>query len=192
MPDTETIADRLKRVRLLAMDVDGVLTDGRVILVGESEESKQFHILDGLGVQLAMLGGLVVVWISGRKSAIVERRADELGVTHLYQGVANKSTVIAELIARYNVNQSQIAYMGDDLNDLPAFSLAGVKFAPANAVAEIKGLADFVTERNGGEGAVREACDVILKAQERWNDAVTAYLSRLLQPPEPPPAAHNG
>jgi 3-deoxy-D-manno-octulosonate 8-phosphate phosphatase (KDO 8-P phosphatase) len=90
---------------------------------------------------------------------------------------------MAELIAKYAVNQSQVAYIGDDLNDIPAFSLAGVKFAPANAVAEIKGLTDFVTERNGGEGAVREVVDVILKAQDKWNDAVTAYLSRLLQPP---------
>ena len=182
MADEEAVAERLKRVRLLAMDVDGVLTDGRIILVGEDEESKQFHIQDGLGIQLAQLGGLTVAWISGRKSAIVERRAKELGVTHLYQGTANKSAVLAELIAAYSVNQSQIAFIGDDLNDLPAYSLAGVKFAPANAVAQIKGLADFVTERNGGEGAVREVCDVILKAQDKWNDAVTAYLSRLLQP----------
>ena len=181
MADQENVTERLKRVRLLAMDVDGVLTDGKIVLVGDDGESKAFHIQDGLGIQLAMHGGMVVAWISGRKSAIVERRAKELGVTHLYQGAANKSAVIAELIAAYSVHQAQIAYIGDDLNDLPAFSLAGVKFAPANAVAEIKGLADFVTERRGGEGAVREVCDVILKAQERWNPAVTAYLSTLMQ-----------
>ena len=177
----DSAAEKLKKVRLLAMDVDGVLTDGRISLVGDSEESKQFHIQDGLGIQLAVHGGLVVAWITGRTSSIVERRANELGVTHLHQGCSNKSVVLAELIAKYSVNQSQIAYMGDDLNDIPAFSLAGVKFAPSNAVAEIKGLADFVTERNGGEGAVREMCDVILKAQDRWNDAVTAYLGKLMR-----------
>ena len=125
-----------------------------------------------------------VVWISGRKSAVVERRSAELGVTHLYQGAANKSAVLAELMGAYALNQSNMAYVGDDLNDLPAFSLAGVKFAPANAMAEIKAVADFVTERPGGQGAVREVCDVILKAQGKWNDAVSVYLSKLLQPPE--------
>jgi 3-deoxy-D-manno-octulosonate 8-phosphate phosphatase (KDO 8-P phosphatase) len=181
MADENSIGERLKKVRLLAMDVDGVLTDGRIVLVGTDAESKEFHILDGLGIQLALNGGLIVAWISGRNSALVERRARELGVTHLYQTTANKSAALAELIASYNVNQAQIAFIGDDLNDIPAFSLAGVKFAPSNAVAEIKALADFVTEKRGGEGAVREVCDVILKAQDSWNDAVTRYLSGLLQ-----------
>ena len=181
MTDENSIGERLKKVRLLAMDVDGVLTDGRIVLVGADAESKEFHILDGLGIQLALNGGLIVAWISGRNSALVERRAKELGVTHLFQTTANKSAALAELIASYNVNQAQIAFIGDDLNDIPAFSLAGVKFAPANAVAEIKALADFVTEKKGGEGAVREVCDVILKAQDKWNDAVTRYLSGLLQ-----------
>ena len=181
MTDENSIGERLKKVRLLAMDVDGVLTDGRIVLVGADAESKEFHILDGLGIQLALNGGLIVAWISGRNSALVERRAMELGVTHLFQTTANKSAALAELIASYNVNQAQIAFIGDDLNDIPAFTLAGVKFAPANAVAEIKALADFVTEKKGGEGAVREVCDVILKAQDKWNDAVTRYLSGLLQ-----------
>src|SRR5437870_6783635 len=169
----ESPQDKLSLVRLIAMDVDGVLTDGGIYLDGKESESKRSHIADGLGIQLAVQAGLVVVWISGRESDVVQRRADELGVTHLYQKTSNKSAVLAELIGKYSLNQSNIAYVGDDLNDLPAFSLAGVKFAPANAVTEIKALADFVTEKSGGEGAIREVCDVILKAQGKWNDAVS-------------------
>jgi 3-deoxy-D-manno-octulosonate 8-phosphate phosphatase (KDO 8-P phosphatase) len=173
--------DKLTFIRLIAMDVDGVLTDGKIDLSGDSEENKTFHVLDGLGIQLAINAGLVVAWISGRESKIVEKRANELGVTHLFQRASNKSAAIAELIGSYALSQANIAYIGDDLNDLPAYSLAGCKFAPANAVSEIKALADFVTERPGGSGAVREVCDVILKAQGKWNDAVTIYLSHLMQ-----------
>ena len=176
------LQSRLSGIRLIAMDVDGVLTDGAIELVHPEGESKRFHTLDGLGIQLAIHAGLLVAWISGRASALVERRATELGVHHLFQLAANKSAAIAELMGAYALTQANVAYVGDDLNDLPAFSLAGVKFAPAGAVAEIKALADFVTERPGGQGAVREVCDVILKAQGKWNDAVTLYLAGLLKP----------
>ena len=180
MADPETAHERLNHIRLLAMDVDGVLTDGKILLAADGSETKQFNIQDGLGIRLALLGGITVVWISGRSSPTVERRAEELGVTHLFESARNKSAVIAELLGQYALTQSNVAYVGDDLNDLPAFSLAGVKFAPSDAITEIKALADFVTERRGGDGAVREVCDVILKAQEKWNDAVTRYLAELL------------
>jgi 3-deoxy-D-manno-octulosonate 8-phosphate phosphatase (KDO 8-P phosphatase) len=182
MSDQTTVQDRLQPVRLIAMDVDGVLTDGTVMLIGEEEESKQFNIQDGLGIRLALNAGMIVAWISGRSSKVVKRRATELGVTRLYENTSNKSAAIAELIGAYSLTQANVAYIGDDLNDLPAYSLAGVKFAPANAIAEIKALADFVTERQGGMGAAREAIDVILKAQGKWHDAVTDYLAGLLQP----------
>jgi 3-deoxy-D-manno-octulosonate 8-phosphate phosphatase (KDO 8-P phosphatase) len=183
MSETEqaSLAERIGSIRLLAMDVDGVLTDGGILLSGAESEIKRFNVADGLGVQLALCAGLVVVWISGRASEAVERRAQELGVSHLYQNAANKSAPLAELMETYTLSSAHVAYIGDDLNDLPAYSLAGVKFAPASAVPEIKGLADFITERAGGEGAVREVCDVILKTQGRWNDALTQYLARLLQ-----------
>ena len=181
MSDTAIPQSKLLAIRLIAMDVDGVLTDGSIELSVDSPEMKRFHILDGLGIQLAINAGLVVAWITGRESAVVEARAKELGITHLYQKTANKSAAIAELIGAYALNQANVAYIGDDLNDIPAFSLAGCKFAPANAISEIKALADFVTERPGGAGAVREVCDVILKAQGKWNDAVSVYLARLLQ-----------
>jgi 3-deoxy-D-manno-octulosonate 8-phosphate phosphatase (KDO 8-P phosphatase) len=177
-PSTE---ERLAAIRLLAMDVDGVLTNGSILLTADGEENKQFHVADGLGIRLALEAGLVVAWISSRTSAVVAQRAAELKISHLYQNVANKSKALAELIGAYTLQTHNVAYIGDDLNDLPAYSLAGVKFAPANAVNEIKGIADFVTEKRGGEGAVREVCDVLLKAQGKWNDAVTRYLAHLLQ-----------
>lgn len=176
-----SVQERLASIRLLAMDVDGVLTDGGLFFTGEGEETKRFHVADGLGLQLVMYAGLTVAWISGRSSPAVERRARELGVKHLYQETANKSVALAELLGLYTLTSANIAYIGDDLNDLPAFSIAGVKFAPANAAPEIKGLADFITERPGGSGAVREVCDVILKSQDKFNDSLTHYLSRLLQ-----------
>lgn len=173
--------ERLAAIRLLAMDVDGVLTDGGIFLTAEGE-SKRFHVADGLGLRLALNGGLIVAWISGRASVVVERRAAELGITHLYQGASNKSAPMAELMGRYTLSAAHVAYVGDDWNDLPAFSVAGVKFAPANAAPEIKALADYVTEREGGSGAVREICDTLLKAQGRWNTALEQYLAGLLQP----------
>lgn len=177
----QNFAERLSVVRLLAMDVDGVLTDGSLTLGGAEGETKRFHVQDGLGIQLVRHGGLRVAWISGRQSAVVERRAEELGIDHLYQKVTNKSVPLAELRNAYALTEAQIAYIGDDVNDLPAFGSVGVRFAPANAVPEIKGAADFVTEREGGQGAVREVCDTLLKAQGVYNDALTVYLAALLQ-----------
>jgi 3-deoxy-D-manno-octulosonate 8-phosphate phosphatase (KDO 8-P phosphatase) len=175
------IKEKLSSIRLIAMDIDGVLTDGTVEIASDGPEIKRFHVADGLGLQLAMNAGLIVVWISGRASEIVEKRAQELGVTHLFERTPNKSVPLAELMGRYTLASVNIAYMGDDLNDLPAFSLAGAKFAPANAVTEIKALADFVTTVEGGRGAVREMCDTILRAQGRYNDALTVYLAGLLK-----------
>lgn len=173
---------KLNAIKLLAMDVDGVLTDGGIILDAEGAEVKRFSVLDGLGLQLVMLSGMPVAWISGRKSTVVEIRATEIGITHLVQDCRNKSKALEDLIARYELDIEEVAYIGDDLNDLPAFRMAGVRFAPANAVAEIIGSADFVTEKAGGAGAVREVCDVILKAQDAWTEAVTVYLAKLISP----------
>jgi 3-deoxy-D-manno-octulosonate 8-phosphate phosphatase, YrbI family len=179
-----SIQDKLGAIRLIAMDIDGVLTDGTVELVPEGPEVKRFHVADGLGLRLVMNAGFQVAWISGRASEVVQKRAAELSITHLFEKTPNKSIPLAELMGRFTLSSDNIAYMGDDLNDLPAFSLAGAKFAPANAVNEIKALADFVTTHNGGAGAVREMCDAILKAQGRYNDALTIYLAGLLKTEE--------
>ena len=179
--NTDVLAS-LKNVRMIALDVDGTLTNGVVTYSSDGSETKQFHIADGLGLQLAIQAGLVVAWITGRTSETVQRRADELNIHHTLMGVSNKAAALAELRGAYDLSAMNIAYMGDDLNDLPAFSVAGVRFAPSNAVAEIKSVADFVTEREGGSGAVREMIDAILKAQGLYTDALTLYLGELLRP----------
>ncbi len=176
------LLSKLSAVRLLAMDVDGVLTCGEIEVNSDGFETKRFHVADGLGIQLCLLAGLQVAWISGRSSEAVSRRAAELNIPHLTMGCANKAKAVAELIGRFTLQPENVAYIGDDLNDLPALSLAGVRFAPSNAISEVKALADMVTERSGGCGAVREVCDVILKAQEKWNGAVEIYLAGLLRP----------
>lgn len=180
-PQLEATAEKLRHVKLLAMDVDGVLTDGAIWLESDGSEAKRFNVADGLGTVLMLKAGLLVVWISGRQSVAVEKRAAELSITHLFQGARNKSRVIAQLMETYALDSSNIAYIGDDLNDLPAFATAGVRFAVANAASEVKAVADFVTSNTGGGGAVREVCDVILKAQNRWASAVESYLSEILQ-----------
>ncbi|MEP6756482.1 MAG: HAD hydrolase family protein [Chthonomonadales bacterium] len=182
MPDAVTVAEKLASVKMIVLDVDGVLTDGVITYGSDGSETKSFHINDGLGIQLARHAGLIIAWITGRESSAVNRRAEELKIHHLFTGIANKSIPLAQLMATYEFTAKNIAYMGDDLNDLPALSLAGVKFAPANAVPEILAHADFVTIKSGGSGAVREMCDTILKSQDTFTDALTAYLSEVLHP----------
>jgi len=180
-----TLEQKLLAVRLLAMDVDGVLTDGGIIVNGDGTETKRFHVADGLGIQLVLYAGIPVAWVSGRESAAVAKRAEELGVTHLYQGARNKSAALAELMGRYALTPANVAFIGDDWNDLPAYSIAAVKFAPSNAATGIKAQADFITEKAGGAGAVREVCDLILKAQSKQTPALEQYFARLLQPESP-------
>lgn len=172
----------LTRVRLLALDVDGTLTDGTVTFTDDGRELKTFNIHDGLGIVMASLVGLQIAWITGRTSPMVERRARELGVFHLLQGVRDKSRALSELAARLGVAPDAIAFMGDDWNDLPAFEVAGVCIAPANADAELLEAAHYVTKRNGGHGAVRDAITAILQARGEYGIAKTLYLTSLSAP----------
>jgi 3-deoxy-D-manno-octulosonate 8-phosphate phosphatase (KDO 8-P phosphatase) len=169
----------MKDVRYIMMDVDGTLTDGSVIIDSEGLESKRFHISDGLGIRLAQEAGLEVVVLSGRKSAAVTKRMRELRVKRVYQGVANKAEVIAKLKADLEIVDEQIAFIGDDINDLPAFSQVGVKIAVGDGSPLLRDRADYVTRRPGGYGAVREAIEEILRAQETLGLAVQKYLTSL-------------
>lgn len=182
MSEPAQLQHLLARVRLLALDVDGTLTDGAVTFTDDGRELKTFHIHDGLGIVMASLVGLQIAWITGRTSPIVERRARELGVLHLLQGVRDKSRVLTELAARLGVAPDAVAYMGDDWNDLPAFEVAGVRIAPANADAELLEAAHYVTKRNGGQGAVRDAITAILQARGEYGIAKTLYLTSLSAP----------
>src|SRR5688572_4488108 len=175
--------ERLMPLRLLAMDVDGVLTEGGITWSafpdGSLYESKTFSVKDGLGISLAIAAGLHIAWITGRQSALVNRRAQELKVTHLCQGARDKRAVLAAYAKGHGLTSEQVLYIGDDLNDLPAFEFAAVKVAVADAVAELKSAADWVTVAPGGRGAVREVIDAVLAAQGIKDEAVGTFLARL-------------
>lgn len=160
------IKEKAKKIKLIAMDVDGVLTDGKIILGEKGEEYKNFFAQDGMGISLALEAGLDIVWVSGRESKVVEARARQLKVKEVYQGIEDKSKFLSRIVKEHNLSLGQVAYIGDDLNDIPALQRVGLAIAVANAVKEVKKEADFITKRKGGEGAVREAITLILKAKE--------------------------
>lgn len=169
------LTEALSKIRLLALDADGVLTDGTIAIGPEGEAFKGFNAKDGLGISLALRSGLRIAIVTGRKSAIIHRRAEELGITLLCEGVRDKAEAMAGLRRSLQLTAEQTAFMGDDLNDLPAVCSCGVAFAPSDAVQETAGAADIITSCRGGRGAVREAVEKILKAQGKWDGLVAAY-----------------
>lgn len=159
---------RAARVRLLALDVDGVLTDGRIYYGNSGEELKAFDIKDGLGIKLLQNAGVKVAIITGRNSDIVARRAKELGIEDVIQGREDKRVALHELSERSGIALEDCAYMGDDLPDLGAIKAAGLGMTVADAGAEVSAAADWCSSRDGGHGAVREACAFILAARGDW------------------------
>jgi 3-deoxy-D-manno-octulosonate 8-phosphate phosphatase (KDO 8-P phosphatase) len=153
------------RIRLFAMDVDGVLTDGTVSISSDGTESKRFSIIDGLGLILVRGSGVDLAWISGRKSATTVLRAAELKIAHVIQGEHDKLTALVALAADLNIPLSDCAYMGDDFIDAPAIAAAGIGISVPTALPEALAAADYVTRRQAGLGAVREVCDLILRAR---------------------------
>ncbi len=149
-------------IKALILDVDGVLTDGRLIYGPEGELLKVFHAHDGLGIKLLMAAGIFVAVISGRKSSALEQRLDDLGIDHKVLNCRDKVTALSDLSNKLNLTLAEIAFMGDDLIDLAAMRVAGYALAPSNAVTDVKKIADYVTDTSGGQGAVREACEHIL------------------------------
>jgi 3-deoxy-D-manno-octulosonate 8-phosphate phosphatase (KDO 8-P phosphatase) len=156
---------RAKQIRLLLLDVDGVLTDGSLIYSSDGVEAKCFNTQDGLGLRLLQDSGVAVGIITARTSPMVERRAQELRIAHLFQGHQDKLTAFESILKQTGLRPPQIAYMGDDLMDLPILNRVGLSAAPANGVIEICQRVHYTTERSGGFGAVREMCDLILEAQ---------------------------
>ena len=167
----------LQQIRLLAMDVDGVLTDGSLNIGAEGELFKAFNAKDGMGISLAMRNGLEIALITGRRSEIIHHRAEELGITLLYEGVKDKALQLKQIAAERGISLDEIAYMGDDLNDLPAMVQAGISFAPADAAKDVLKAVNAVASCNGGRGAVREIIELILEAQGKWENIVKAYMS---------------
>ncbi|MGD2125177.1 MAG: HAD hydrolase family protein [Desulfobacteraceae bacterium] len=162
------IEEKAAEIRLLILDVDGVMTDGRVLLNEMGEEIKSFNIKDGYGLKMLIETGVEVVIISGRTSKAVDRRAKDLGIQEIYQGVADKERVCAQIIERKKLKKANICCMGDDLPDLPLFHQSGISVAVADAAPELRHAATFVTKNGGGRGAVRELCELILKAKKKW------------------------
>lgn len=178
---SDDLNTRLSRIRLLVLDVDGTLTDGGIYFGANGEELKRFHTQDGLGIVLARGVGLQVAWVTGRESSIVWRRSQELATPrHLVlQGVKDKSKALAFLARETEITLSEMAFMGDDLNDLPAMSDAAVALCPSDAASHVQAAADWVATRRGGEGAVREAIELILTARGDYDKAVALYLEKL-------------
>jgi 3-deoxy-D-manno-octulosonate 8-phosphate phosphatase (KDO 8-P phosphatase) len=171
----ERLLNKIKRVKLLILDVDGVMTDGRIVMDDAGLESKQFDVRDGHGLKILMRFGIDVVLLTGRRSRVVEYRAADLGITEIHQGVWNKTEVFAEILKRRGITPEETACVGDDLVDIPLLRRAGFSVAVADAVPEARRIADYVTHHGGGRGAVREVCEVILKAQNRWADVAVRY-----------------
>ncbi len=161
----EVARARWARVRLFAMDVDGILTDGTVFVSSDGSETKQFSVLDGLGLKRAHAAGVVLAWISGRQSGATTRRAAELGIPHLIQGRQDKATALEELAARLGVPLADVAYMGDDDIDAPALRIAGIGITVPTAMPAAQMGATCVTQHSAGRGAVREICDQLVAAR---------------------------
>jgi 3-deoxy-D-manno-octulosonate 8-phosphate phosphatase (KDO 8-P phosphatase) len=159
---------RLSRVELLLLDVDGVLTDGGVTLGPDGDDWKTFHIRDGLGLRLWQQAGCRAGFVTGRTSRAVERRAAELGIAIVRQGVSDKAAAVAAIVAACGVDAERTAFMGDDLPDLAAMTACGVGLAPADACPEVRATAALVTTLSGGRGAVREAIERMLGARGAW------------------------
>jgi len=179
--DLASLERRASRIKLLLMDCDGVLTDGRVWLLENGEEQKSFNTHDGLGLHLLHRAGLKSGIISGRKSIAVERRAGELAIEFVRQGDPDKTEAFEEVLKLAGVNESEVAFMGDDLTDIPIMQRSELAVAVGDAVKEARAVAHYVTHAEGGRGAVREVVELILKAQGRWNDLVDEYMKNSRQ-----------
>jgi len=169
------LSEKLKKIVLMVLDVDGVLTDGKIIIDDLGNESKHFHVRDGHGLKLLMRGGVDVALLTGRTSEVVNHRARELGITTVRQGAKDKAEELAEMLAEKHISHDHVAYMGDDVVDVPAFRMVGFSVAVADAPDYVKTHADYITEKEGGDGAVREICELILKARGTWDMVTERY-----------------
>ena len=174
-PHVDEVERRAQRIKLLLMDCDGVLTDGRIELLADGDEQKSFHVRDGQGISLIHRAGLKTGIISGRTSSAVERRAQDLKVNYVRQDAKDKIKALDEIMAAAGVALDECAYIGDDLGDIPVLLRVELAVAVADAVAETKQAAHYVTELPGGRGAVREVCDLILKAQGHWHEVTKSF-----------------
>ncbi len=166
--DFMEIQSRAEKIKILVLDVDGVLTNGRIVINDRGEEIKSFHVRDGQGLRQLMGAGVDVVLITGRSSGALAHRGEDLGIGEIHQGVLDKGALLRKLIDEKNCSIDQVCCVGDDLPDIPMFRHAGLRVAVSDAAPEVKQAANWVTRLKGGEGAVREICELILKSQGKW------------------------
>ena len=167
---------KASRIRLMLFDVDGVLTTGEVVMHGDGSESKGFHVRDGAGIVWAQRAGLAVGWLSARSSGATAHRAAQLAVRIVEQGVKSKLAAYERIVRDARVEDAEVAYMGDDLLDLQVLARVGLSAAPADAAPEVRERVDWVSTAGGGRGAVRELVELVLKAQQRWDDVLRQHL----------------
>ena len=171
-----TVAERVADIRLLLFDVDGVLTDGVVVMHADGSEAKGFHIRDGAAMVWAQRAGLTVGWLSARSSGATTHRAAQLGIRLVVQGANSKLTAYERILRDTGLSDRAVAYMGDDLLDLPVLTRVGLAAAPADAAAEVVSRVHWVSTAGGGRGAVRQFIEMVLRAQNRWDTVLREYV----------------
>lgn len=177
-PQRQLALEKARDIQLLLLDVDGVLTDGNLLYSGNGQESKAFNTQDGFGLRLLREAGIEVGVITARQSEVVARRANELKMGHIYQGVGNKNEAFRKVMRATGLKPYQIAYMGDDWLDLVLLQQVGLALVPANGVREVKEIAHFITPRSGGAGAVRDACDLLIEGKNLLMELLQKYKNR--------------
>jgi 3-deoxy-D-manno-octulosonate 8-phosphate phosphatase (KDO 8-P phosphatase) len=167
--------DKLRQIKMLLLDVDGVLTDGRIVISDSGEETKAFDVRDGHGLKLLQRAGIDIGIITGRSSKVVEHRMQDLGISLVFQGVKNKLEPFQQILEQFDLAPEQVAYIGDDIVDLPILRRVGLSMTVADACPDLFDLVDFVSSKPGGRGAVRELCEMLLKSQGHWAGLTQHY-----------------
>jgi 3-deoxy-D-manno-octulosonate 8-phosphate phosphatase (KDO 8-P phosphatase) len=171
----KNIVDKLTKIKMLILDVDGVMTDGNIIMDSDGREMKNFNVRDGHGLVMIQRHGIRVAILTGRTSAVVEHRARDLKITEVYQGALNKKEIFPLILEKNSLAPEEIAYIGDDIVDIPVLKMAGFSVAVADALELVKKCADYVTVHRGGQGAVREVCEMLLIARGFWTEVAVRY-----------------
>lgn len=165
----------MKNIKLIALDVDGTLTDGKIYYDGAGNEIKAFNAKDGMAIAQAGKNGIEIAVITGRKSTIVERRAKELGIAHIYQGIHSKVDALNIILDKTNIKYDEVMYIGDDINDIQIMSKVKNAACPNDAVQEVRDICNIISSKNGGNGAVREIIECVLKEQGKWDTIISKY-----------------
>lgn len=169
------VAERARRVKLLIVDIDGVMTDGRIVYSIYGDELKFFDVTDGFGISLLNRAGIKTAIITAKKSRIVKMRARDLKIAKAYQGFIDKLIPFDKLLKDFKISTEDICFIGDDLPDIPVLRRVGFAVSVPNALDEVKAIAHYITSKAGGRGAVREVCDILLKSQGKWDEATAKY-----------------